>query len=401
VLVLVAIAFYLHYNPDSLFHHILGGVTAVEGIYLILYHIILDRKKSPSLSALQNSKKRNSYSTKDIVSYSPTMTISEDPTSDNHVDQKYLIKRPSRRSSSESSPYQGHQHLSRDTAPMYGGDLSSPSPEMKPLLSRQASNEMQETIFEEDHDNIITTLPTFSHGTLNKQNSLPRSHNSLPRSYQKRLPVPRDPDESSTDGWKLNRSNSKASSIVSVETHVSGTNQQNGIPVYFPSAPPHYEMSILQQQQQKTKEPSTIDSYLEGSTNTSRCTSFGIDSDRMSNISSELSNILYELQAFNTDRHPSEAHDSMYNTQDSNSKTLPKAYRREPGDTDLSSNTSTFKPERRYAKTEVKYDDKKQVNGGGFQEKHRVRVLRGRASRGEADPSDGLHGNSDSIYSSL
>ena len=71
---------------------------------------------------------------------------------------------------------------------------------------------------EEDFDDGLTTLPTFnSQVTLTKTGSLPRSrNNSLPRNYQKRQM--RQFDESSTDGKVLKRSNSKASSIVSVET---------------------------------------------------------------------------------------------------------------------------------------------------------------------------------------
>ena len=113
----------------------------------------------------------------------------------------------------------------------------------------------------------------------------------------------------------------------------------------------------------------------------------------MSNLSSELSNILYELQAFNTDRHPSESQSNVYDD-DTNANTLP--HRHSEGAPDLSKTVSTFKPGRAYAKTEVQFDSTKPPTI----EHHRVRVLRGR-SRAEADPSDGLHGNSDSIYSSL
>ena len=162
--------------------------------------------------------------------------------------------------------------------------------------------------------------------------------------------------------------------------------------MYFPSAPPHYEMTL----DRKKKEAHTIDSYFD-SNPTPRCTSFGIDSDRMSNISSELSNILFELQAFDTDRHPSETHNLTFRSNE-NSKTLPAhSKRREPVNTDISRNVSTFKPARRFAKTEVKYENKPQNSG----DNHRVRILRGKNSRGETDPSDGLHGNTDSMYSSL
>ena len=138
--------------------------------------------------------------------------------------------------------------------------------------------------------------------------------------------------------------------------------------MYFPSAPPHYEMTL----DRKKKEAHTIDSYFD-SNPTSRCTSFGIDSDRMSNISSELSNILFELQAFDTDRHPSETHNLTFRSNE-NSKTLPAhSKRREPVNTDISRNVSTFKPARRFAKTEVKYENKPHNSG----DNHRVRILRG------------------------
>ena len=143
----------------------------------------------------------------------------------------------------------------------------------------------------------------------------------------------------------------------------------------------------------KKSDQGNIDAYFESNATSTR-TSFGIDSDRMSNISSELSNILYELQAFNTERHPSESRDTTFKV--TNSNTMP--HRHEScNSTDLSRTPSnTFQPQRRYPKTEVQYDPTKP----SYNENHRVRILRGR-SRAEADPSDGLHGNSDSIYSSL
>ena len=41
-----AVTLYLHFNGDAMFHHILGGVAASEGIYLIIYHMFLDRMVS-------------------------------------------------------------------------------------------------------------------------------------------------------------------------------------------------------------------------------------------------------------------------------------------------------------------------------------------------------------------
>lgn len=136
-----------------------------------------------------------------------------------------------------------------------------------------------------------------------------------------------------------------------------------------------------------------INTYLE-SAETSRPTSFGIESDRVSNLSSELTNILYELQAFDTNRPPAEFHMRPI---DHGSQTLP--IRREPPITDISHNsTSTFKPSKKeYAKTEVVYDDSKPPS---YSDHHRVRMLKGK-NRHEADPADGLHTQNDSMYSSL
>lgn len=141
-----------------------------------------------------------------------------------------------------------------------------------------------------------------------------------------------------------------------------------------------------------------INSYLENE-DTSRPTSFGIESDRVSNLSSELSNILYELQAFDTNRPPAEMHGYNHHvTSDHGSQTLP--IRREPPITDISHNsTSTFKPStREYSKTEVSYDDSKPPPS--YSDHHRVRLLRGK-NRHEADPADGLHTHNGSMYSSL
>jgi len=174
--------------------------------------------------------------------------------------------------------------------------------------------------------------------------------------------------------------------------------------VYFPSAPPHHEIFFDQDTNgNKLKKPEpTTTTFSACSTKSedeldpaSRPTSFGIDSDRMSNLSSELSNILYELQAFNTERHPSETQGSLYDCDVVNAATLPHRTTADPGPPDLSRSVSTFKPGRAFAKTEVQPQPSDSI-----EPHHRVRVLRGR-SRADADPSDGLHGNSDSIYSSL
>ena len=100
----------------------------------------------------------------------------------------------------------------------YFSSHSPGSPEQKPLLTRQDKIEGSSTIQEDDFDDGLTTLPTFnSQVTLTKTSSLPRSrNNSLPRNYQKRHM--RQFDEYSNDGKVLKRSNSKTSSIVSVET---------------------------------------------------------------------------------------------------------------------------------------------------------------------------------------
>ncbi|XP_057293625.1 uncharacterized protein LOC130622207 [Hydractinia symbiolongicarpus] len=388
VLVLAAASAFLHFNTDPLFHHILGGVIAFEGIYLVLYHCFLDRTDG-NFNSRQNSKKRISYSTQEIVTYSPSNT-NEMGTDTN--DQKYLVKRSSKRYSgdpSKPSPPQLRTQTSSDAgdldAPypgMYGSPGGGSSPETKPLLSKQANGDPPEIIYEEDDQVDGASLPTFGHVTTSRTNSVPSSrHNSLPRKKHQIW------DEASIDGSHkaLKRSNSKASSIVSIETHISSTDQK-GLPVYFPAAPPHYEMSL----QQNQSEMKNIDSYLGSGTNSAR-TSFGIDPDRVSNLSSELSNILFELQAFDTEKHPRELHGAIYS--ESDSKTLP--HRRQLGATDLS-RSSTFKPQRGYAKTEVHFDLEKPPHI----DHNRVRILRGR-SRAEADPSDGLHSNSDSIYSSL
>jgi len=122
-----------------------------------------------------------------------------------------------------------------------------------------------------------------------------------------------------------------------------------------------------------------------------------MESDRMSNISSELSNILYELQAFDTNR-PKDSPRS----QQKQSNTLPTHHRHEPPMTDIShSPMSTFRPNndnKSYAKTEVvTYDESKPPS---YTDHQRVRILRGK-SRQEADPADGLHSHSGSMYSSL
>ena len=196
---------------------------------------------------------------------------------------------------------------------------------------------------------------------------------------------------------------------------MSDGSKQGGLPIYFPSAPPHHEIFFDQENNpnnnnnnNKPKKPQpSISTFSACSTKSedelldpaSRPTSFGIDSDRMSNLSSELSNILFELQAFNTERHPSDTQGgNLYDCEVVNAATLPHRTTADtPGPPDLSRSVSTFKPGRAFAKTEVQPPAS---STSVEPTHHRVRVLRGR-SRADADPSDGLHGNSDSIYSSL
>ena len=168
------------------------------------------------------------------------------------------------------------------------------------------------------------------------------------------------------------------------------SNAPHGLPVYFPAPPPHYEMSL----DRKKKSTFTQSEASEPYDDDSRRGSFGMESDRMSNISSELSNILFELQAFDTNR-PNDTHE---NKPQASSHTLP-ARRDAPMATDLShSPMSTFRPsDRGYARTEITYDESKPPS---YTDHQRVRLLRGK-SRQEADPADGLHSPSGDMYSSL
>lgn len=412
VLVLGSATMFLKFNGQIIYHYIFAALAAVEGIYLVFYHCYVDRRAGRTTSR-SNSKKRNSYSTKDTVTYSPNGTssnteIAEEVTTS---EQKFLIKRPSTKRSSKEvrtspqevralHPHSSEEALEWDSAyqGMYGGGSSSmnggailggsrdtahSTTETKPLLS------MRTDTLTEDEEGMIPS--TFRAGSISKNSTLSRT-STLPKKW-KDLD---DTDHGNNLRQSVKRSNSKASSIVSIETHTS-SNTQHGLPVFFPAPPPHYEMSL-----DRKRKDFTMDPYM-SSGNTSRRGSFGIESDRMSNISSELSNILYELQAFDTTL-PKDSHVSDNNKcTGPASSTLP--HRRDPPMTDISHNPmSTFRPtptntlnNKRYAKTEVAFDDAKPPS---YTDHQRVRVLRGK-SRQEADPSDGLHSPSGSMYSSL
>ena len=127
----------------------------------------------------------------------------------------------------------------------------------------------------------------------------------------------------------------------------------------------------------------------------SRRGSFGMESDRMSNISSELSNILYELQAFDTNV-PQDTHERKQPHASGN--TLPSS-RHDGHMTDIShSPMSTFRPTKNKDshKSELQYEENKPPS---YTDHQRVRILRGK-SRQETDPADGLH-SPGSMYSSL
>lgn len=152
-----------------------------------------------------------------------------------------------------------------------------------------------------------------------------------------------------------------------------------GLPVFFPAPPPHYQMSL----ERRKKNTFGHESEIFGED--SRPGSFGIESDRMSNISSELSNILYELQAFDTNSPP--------NTIDGRTETV--TTNKDSQNVVLNESVmSTFRPEK--SKQEIPNGEKKPLC---YTDHQRVRLLRGK-SRQEADPADGLHSQA-SMYSSL
>lgn len=151
--------------------------------------------------------------------------------------------------------------------------------------------------------------------------------------------------------------------------------------MFFPVPPPHYQMSL------ERRKKNTFGHEPEIFGEDSRPGSFGIESDRMSNISSELSNILYELQAFDTNA-PSK-------TVDSRREVVSTESNNDSPNIDLSeSPMSTFRPEKQ--KSEIPFNEKKPPS---YTDHQRVRILRGK-SRQDTDPADGLHSQS-SMYSSL
>ena len=126
----------------------------------------------------------------------------------------------------------------------------------------------------------------------------------------------------------------------------------------------------------------------------SRRGSFGMESDRMSNISSELSNILYELQAFDTNV-PQDTHERKQPQASGN--TLATSRRNDPMVDISHSPMSTFRPSKKDShKSELQYEESKPPS---YTDHQRVRILRGK-SRQETDPADGLH-SPGSMYSSL
>ncbi|XP_066932534.1 uncharacterized protein [Clytia hemisphaerica] len=398
LLVLGSATMFLKYNGEILYHYFFAALTAAEGLYLVFYHCYVDRRAHRT-SSRSNSKKRNSYSTKETVTYSPNGTSSNTELAEevSANDQKFLIKRPSKRTSTDSRPsppqvrnlqqHSSEEALEWDSAyqGMYGGSIgfSNNTPhsshETKPLLSRRT-----DTLTEEDGQ---LTPSTFHGGTISKNSTLSRN-NTLPKRWK-------DLDE--VDGsasynhhkHPIRRSNSKASSILSVETHTSGANTQHGLPVYFPAPPPHYEMSL------ERRKKNTFGHESEPYDDDSRRGSFGMESDRMSNISSELSNILYELQAFDTNV-PQDTHERKQPQASGN--TLPSS-RRDGPMTDIShSPMSTFRPTKNKDsnKSDIQYEENKPPS---YTDHQRVRILRGK-SRQETDPADGLH-SPGSMYSSL
>lgn len=153
--------------------------------------------------------------------------------------------------------------------------------------------------------------------------------------------------------------------------------------MFFPAPPPHYEMSL--ERRKKNTFGHEPDIFGEDS----RPGSFGIESDRMSNISSELSNILYELQAFDTNA-PTNTVDSRRHVAFSNSSNDSPS----PNADSSESPMSTFRPEK--SKQEITYNEKQPPC---YSDHQRVRLLRGKP-RQETDPADGLHSPA-SMYSSL
>ncbi|XP_047136896.1 uncharacterized protein LOC100201272 isoform X1 [Hydra vulgaris] len=387
VLLLGSVTTFLHFNSNTLYHHIFGVIAIIEGIYLVIYHGFFDRKKA----GIKSPKLRTSHSAKDTVvttvsgNHGSTLeTLASSP-----LEQRKSLLKPLSKNLPSSDSAQGLSHATRTIessseqlewdnsfADMYGVQSVGQSSEMKPLLNTQVSHDIPEIIYEEN-------LARLSHSTFDsnhKYESFNRNANSLPRRKHRNLEI----DEYSNDGSYKNKKplqhiNSRASSIVSIEKHSSGAANQV-IPVYFPVAPPHYEMTMKNDEESSDVFPDSTDNSCRDSPDASCRESFVIDSNRMSTISSELTNILFELQAFNTKPNNVKSSVSLRDTIDTN---LDKS--------------STFRPQGQKTKTMIEKDQNitKQLQT----DNNRIRGVRGR-TRAEADPSDGYHAISDN-YGSL
>merc|ERR1719230_2147193 len=180
------------------------------------------------------ARQRNSYSTKEITTFASNgstggggggggstigTVVNEEV---NPTEQtRFLIKASSKRPSvdhnnmkptppqlrtpddtTQSNTLEWDSHVGGD---MYGDTSISPRDdhELKPILSKHALDDLPDTIFEDEKDfggpgPVDNGLETFGQPHVERNGTIPRSYNSLPRQPKKSMN--RDFDEVSADG---------------------------------------------------------------------------------------------------------------------------------------------------------------------------------------------------------
>eukprot|EP00794_Sanderia_malayensis_P003346 gene3346-3835_t len=257
VMTILALAAFFSFNRRYICHYILAALYGAEGLYLIIYQCYIERMilsrsgwiSPKSTPQKQNSKRQHSYSVKDTITYGDETCLEDG-------NDRFLIRRPSKRSLQDSS----RNSISVSVGVSKKSDLDVDSDahyfDMYGTSQKHFSGRSQRVpVVEEDELDgnraLETQLTSFDGGSMIRKK--PSSH---------------------------------CGSVYSVESHQLTL-----------------ERPKEREKRAKAAESETYDN-VDIDAASSNNTRDSMDPDTISNISSELSSILKELEAFSGETSP-------------------------------------------------------------------------------------------------
>jgi hypothetical protein len=121
IILVTCMILFLYRNKQMVYHHTLAGIALLEGMFLIGYHVIIDKKMpcaSKSTESLAKKRNNKKYSTQDLNGH-------DSPRTDATGEGKYLLRRSSHMSnqgiaSLKNSPSAARRQTGEGTNPRTG-----------------------------------------------------------------------------------------------------------------------------------------------------------------------------------------------------------------------------------------------------------------------------------------